>query len=94
VRSVGSGGGAGQDVQGGEEADYRTPLLEHLAGGPRQLEQVGLALAFGAAEEQTRTELPLWGESAVGPHIAFLEAHRYTVAKIEPEEMAGARRGR
>jgi hypothetical protein len=81
-----------QSSWGANEVDYRAPRLEHLAGGARQLEQVGLALALGAAEEQIRGDWPQWGELVVAGHVAFLEAHGYSVAKFESDEMAAARR--
>ncbi len=62
-----------------------------MAGGARQLEQVALALAFGAAEEPIRSDYPQWSDANVARHIAFLEAHGYTAAKVETEELKAGR---
>ncbi|MFP5319484.1 MAG: hypothetical protein ACLGI2_14480 [Acidimicrobiia bacterium] len=69
--------------------DYTTPLEEYASEGPTQLERVGLALAFGAAEPELRQDWPQWTSAAARRHFAFLEAQGYTVSPAEKLELEG-----
>jgi len=67
--------------------DYATPLLEHAAQGPAQLDRVALALAFAAAEPPLRQDWPQWTAPEALRHFAFLEAQGYPVSPAEQLEL-------
>jgi ParB family transcriptional regulator, chromosome partitioning protein len=67
--------------------DYRKPLLEYAAAGPDAVNQVALALALAASEQQQRTDHPQWDGEHLQRHFGFLEAHGYPGSEIERQQL-------